>query len=67
MEPISYHTGLKANYAFSDKVNATIEDLVNGWNVDTDNNSQKTILVASGDNPDQAKSAGASKACTATK
>ena len=42
MEPIS-HTGIKANYVFSDKVNATI-GLVNGWNVDTDNNSQKTIM-----------------------
>jgi hypothetical protein len=42
MEPIN-HTGLKANYTFSDKVNATI-GLVNGWNVDTDNNSQKTIM-----------------------
>ena len=42
MEPIS-HTGIKANYTFSDKVNATI-GLVNGWNVDTDNNSQKTLL-----------------------
>jgi len=42
MEPIS-HTGVKVNYVFSDKVNATI-GLVNGWNVDTDNNSQKTIM-----------------------
>ncbi len=42
LEPIS-HTGVKANYVFSDKVNATI-GLVNGWNVDTDNNSQKTLL-----------------------
>jgi len=42
MEPIS-HTGIKANYVFSDKVNATI-GLVNGWNSDQDNNSQKTIL-----------------------
>jgi hypothetical protein len=42
MEPIS-HTGIKANYTFSDKVNATI-GLVNGWNVDPDNNGQKTIM-----------------------
>ena len=41
-EPIS-HTGVKATYTFSDKVNATI-GVVNGWNVDTDNNSQKTII-----------------------
>jgi len=42
MEPIN-HTGIKANYTFSDKVNATL-GVVNGWNVDTDNNSQKTLL-----------------------
>jgi len=44
MEPIS-HVGVKANYVFSDKVNATI-GVVNGWNpaTTTDNNSQKTIL-----------------------
>lgn len=42
MEPIS-HTGLKANYTFNDKVNATV-GLVNGWNSDPDNNTQKTIM-----------------------
>ena len=42
MEPIN-HTGIKANYTFNDKVNATI-GLVNGWNDPTDNNSQKTLL-----------------------
>ena len=42
LEPIS-HTGIKAVYTFNDKVNATI-GVVNGWNVDTDNNSQKTLM-----------------------
>jgi hypothetical protein len=42
MEPIS-HTGVKAVYTFNDKVNATL-GIVNGWNVDPDNNSQKTIM-----------------------
>jgi hypothetical protein len=42
MEPIN-HTGIKANYTFNDKVNATL-GVVNGWNVTTDNNSQKTLL-----------------------
>jgi hypothetical protein len=41
-EPIN-HTGIKGTYTLSDKVNATV-GLVNGWNVDTDNNSAKTIL-----------------------
>lgn len=42
LEPIS-HTGVKAVYTFNDKVNATL-GVVNGWNVATDNNSQKTII-----------------------
>jgi len=42
LEPIS-HTGVKAVYTFNDKVNATI-GVVNGWNVATDNNSQKTMI-----------------------
>jgi hypothetical protein len=42
-EPIT-HTGIKANYTFSDKVNATV-GLVNGWDVaGPDNNTAKTIL-----------------------
>lgn len=41
-EPIT-HTGVKANYTFSDKVNATL-GLVNGWDVAPDNNTGKTIL-----------------------
>jgi hypothetical protein len=42
MEPIT-HTGVKANYTFNDKVNATI-GIVNGWDLVQDNNSSKTIL-----------------------
>jgi hypothetical protein len=43
LEPIT-HTGVKANYTFSDKVNATI-GVVNGWDVtNPDNNTAKTIL-----------------------
>jgi len=41
-EPIT-HTGLKANYAFTDKVNATF-GVVNGWDVAPDNNTAKTLL-----------------------
>jgi len=42
-EPIN-HTGLKANYVFGERLNATI-GLVNGWDVaDPDNNSAKTLL-----------------------
>jgi len=41
-EPIT-HTGIKANYVFSDMVNATV-GVVNGWDVAPDNNSAKTIL-----------------------
>lgn len=41
-EPIT-HTGVKANYVFSDKVNATI-GVVNGWDVAKDNNTAKTLL-----------------------
>ena len=41
-EPIN-HTGIKANYVVNDKVNATV-GVVNGWNVDTDNNGGKTFL-----------------------
>lgn len=39
-----YHTGLRAKYAFNDKVAAT-GYLVNGWNNFTDNNSGKTFGV----------------------
>ena len=42
LEPIN-HTGVKAVYTFNDKVNATI-GVVNGWNVDADNNGQKTLM-----------------------
>ena len=42
MEPIN-HTGIKATYTFNDKVNAMI-GVVNGWNLTTDNNSQKTLI-----------------------
>jgi hypothetical protein len=42
LEPLN-HTGIKANYMFNDKVNATI-GLVNGVNVEPDNNSAKSIL-----------------------
>lgn len=42
-EPVG-HTGVKANYVFSDKLNATV-GVVNGWDMPTgDNNTAKTIL-----------------------
>jgi len=41
-EPVT-HTGVKANYVISDKVNATV-GLVNGWDNPSDNNSGKTFL-----------------------
>ncbi len=41
-EPIT-NTGLKANFAFSDKVNATL-GVVNGWDQEPDNNTAKTII-----------------------
>ena len=41
-EPVT-HTGIKANYVISDKANATV-GLVNGWDVTSDNNDNKTIL-----------------------
>jgi len=41
-EPIT-HTGLKANYVFSDMVNATL-GVVNGWDSAPDNNIAKTLL-----------------------
>jgi hypothetical protein len=42
MEPIT-QTGVKANYVFTDKVNATV-GVVNGWDVAPDNNDGKTLL-----------------------
>jgi hypothetical protein len=36
------HAGVKASYAFSPKVSA-LAVLANGWDVDTDNNSAKTV------------------------
>ena len=41
-EPVG-HTGVKANYVFNDKVNATL-GLVNGWDVAPDNNTAKTVI-----------------------
>ncbi len=42
-EPVT-HTGLKANYVFSEKVNATL-GVVNGWDTtNPDNNTAKTLL-----------------------
>jgi hypothetical protein len=41
-EPLT-HTGLKANYVVSDKINATV-GIVNGWDVAPDNNMAKTLL-----------------------
>jgi hypothetical protein len=41
-EPVT-HTGIKGNYTFSDKVNATL-GVVNGWDSTDDINQGKTIL-----------------------
>lgn len=41
-EPFT-HIGAKASYAFSDKISATA-GVVNGWDVDNDNNRGKTII-----------------------
>lgn len=41
-EPFT-HTGLKTNYAFNDKVNATF-GVVNGWDTAADANDGKTLL-----------------------
>jgi hypothetical protein len=41
-EPFT-HTGVKANYAFTDKVNATV-GVVNGWDTSADVNSGKTVI-----------------------
>jgi hypothetical protein len=41
-EPFT-HTGLKANYAFTDKYNATV-GVVNGWDTEADGNDGKTII-----------------------
>lgn len=41
-EPFT-HTGLKANYAFNDKVNATV-GVTNGWDTTADQNDGKTII-----------------------
>lgn len=42
MEPITT-TGVKANYVFSDMVNATV-GVVNGWDTAPDNNDGKTLI-----------------------
>ncbi len=41
-EPFT-HTGVKANYGFNDKVNATL-GVVNGWDTEADANDGKTII-----------------------
>jgi hypothetical protein len=41
-EPFT-HTGLKANYAFTDKYNATF-GVVNGWDTEADANDGKTLI-----------------------
>jgi hypothetical protein len=41
------HTGLKASYAFSDMVNASVH-LVNGWDNTDDNNKGKTVGASLG-------------------
>lgn len=44
------HTGLKASYPFSDKVNASVH-LVNGWDNTDDNNKGKTVGASVGITP----------------
>lgn len=41
-EPFT-HTGVKANYVFTDKVNASV-GVVNGWDTTADSNDGKTII-----------------------
>jgi putative OmpL-like beta-barrel porin-2 len=48
-EPFT-HTGLKANYAFNDKYNATV-GVVNGWDTEADANDGKTIIWQTSANP----------------
>jgi hypothetical protein len=48
-EPFT-HTGVKANYAITDKYNATI-GVVNGWDTEADANDGKTIIWQASANP----------------
>jgi hypothetical protein len=48
-EPFT-HTGVKANYAFTDKYNATF-GVVNGWDTTSDTNNGKTVIWQGSANP----------------
>ena len=48
-EPFT-HTGVKVNYAFTDKYNATL-GVVNGWDTEADANDGKTIIWQASANP----------------